>query len=283
MVVPARNEAATIGAVIATIQERCVRTGLVDELVVVDSGSEDDTAEIAHAAGARVVNQHEVLPEAGPGQGKGDALWKGLEVTGADIVCFVDADIEDFDERFVVGPVGVLLREAELDFVKAAYDRPLKLNGALHPGGGRVTEILARPLLATFWPELSGLAQPLAGEYAGRRSLLEHLPFVEGYGVEFALLVDIADRFGIPVIGQVDLERRVHRNQDVAALGRMAFEILHVALDRLKEQGRAEASDLGDVLRQPVRDDEGMLALASWQVRPTERPPLAAWRSQRGA
>ncbi|MDX1658093.1 MAG: glucosyl-3-phosphoglycerate synthase [Nitriliruptorales bacterium] len=282
VVVPAKDEAATIGDVVGTIHHRCVRPGLVDELVVVDSGSDDGTADLARAAGARVVDQRAVLADAGPGQGKGDALWKGLAATTGDLVCFIDADIEDLDERFVRGLVGPLLSTPEVSFVKAAYDRPLQVDGRLHAGGGRVTEILARPLIAAFWPELAPLAQPLSGEYAGRRELLEHLPMVHGYGVEFALLVDIADRHGVEVIGQVDLDRRIHRNQDVAALGRMAFEILHVALDRLKAQGRADLADVGDVLRQPVRDENGALAAASWQARPAERPPLAAWRAQQG-
>lgn len=281
VVIPARDEEATVGQVAATFVDALMgEVGLVDEVLVVDAGSTDRTAEVARAAGARVVRQADVLPEAGTAVGKGEALWKGLAATDGDLVCFVDADIVDVGPRFVTGLLGPLLTTPEVAYVKATYDRPLDLGGALRPeGGGRVTELLARPLLATFWPELAWLSQPLSGEYAGRRDLLEALPFVRGYGVELGHLVDVVTTRGADAIAQVDLGRRIHVHQPLDALGRMSAEILHVAVDRLARQGRLVLTDpLATALLQPVRDETGALALGHHEVAPTERPPLRAWR-----
>lgn len=279
VVIPALDEEGRVGDVVTALHETVVAAGLVDDLVVVDGGSRDDTACEAGRAGARVVRQDAVLPEAGPGTGKGEALWKGLAATDADLVCFVDADIADMDRRFVVGLLGPLLLDPSVSFTKACYDRPLDTgNEVLPSGGGRVTELLARPLLNAFWPELAWLVQPLSGEYAGRRTLLEGLPFVSGYGVELALLVDIARHHGTEVIAQVDLDRRVHRHQDLAALGRMAAEILAVATDRLVEHDRLVLCDpTSRTLLQPLRDATG-LGLQAAEIAPTQRPPLRAWR-----
>ncbi len=277
VVIPALDEEATVGAVAGTfVEELGHRVGLIDEVVVVDAGSRDRTAEVARAAGARVVQQDEVLPELGPARGKGEALWKGLAATVGDLVCFVDADIVDVGPRFVVGLLGPLLEDPDVQYVKATYDRPLDLGGELQPtGGGRVTELLARPIIDAFWPELAWLAQPLSGEYAGRRTLLESLPFVHGYGVELGLLVDTAAAHGADVIAQVDLGRRVHVHQPLDALGRMAAEILHVAVDRLSRQGRLVLTDpLARDLLQPVRDGNGQLHLERHPIAPSERPPL---------
>ncbi len=281
VVIPARNEAANVGRVVSTLRETVVDAGLVDDLVVVDGSSTDDTARLAAEAGARVVAQDDVLPEAGPGIGKGEALWKGLAATDADLVCFVDADIVDIDARFVTGLLGPLLTDPSVSFTKATYDRPLDLGEVVLPsGGGRVTELLARPLLNAFWPELAWLAQPLSGEYAGRRDLLESLPFVRGYGVELAMLVDISHHHGPGLIAQVDLDRRQHDHQDIAALGRMAAEILSVAMGRLVDHDRAIFTDpRSEVLLQPMRT-AGALALETHPVAPSERPPLRDWRVQ---
>jgi glucosyl-3-phosphoglycerate synthase len=278
VVLPARDEEATVGHVAGTLRERLLeRIGLVDEVLVVDADSTDRTGEVARAVGARVVRQSEVLPEAGTAPGKGEALWKGLAASTGDLVVFVDADLHDVDPRFVVGLLGPLLTDDEVAFTKATYDRPLRLDGELRDaGGGRVTELLARPLLATFWPELSWLAQPLSGEYAGRRELLTSLPFVRGYGVELAMLIDIVDRRGVEVIAQVDLGRRVHDHQSLAALSRMSSELLHVAMSRLATEGRATfAAPLADRLLQPVRLGDGQLTLEPHRISHTERPPLA--------
>lgn len=285
VVIPARNEAPTVGQVAGTL-DRTLRAqvGLVDEVLVVDADSDDTTGEIAQAAGARVVRQSDVLPAAGTSLGKGEALWKGLAASEGDLVVFVDADIRDIGPRFVVGLLGPLLLADEVRFTKATYDRPLHLGEELRPsGGGRVTELLARPLLGAFWPDLAWLAQPLSGEYAGDRALLESLPFVRGYGVELAMLVDIAERHGPDVIAQVDLGRRIHAHQPLEALGRMAAEILHVTMDRLSRQGRLVLTDpLATTLLQPFRDDEGVLDLNAHEVRADERPPLAAWHRDHG-
>ena len=208
--------------------------GLVDEIVVVDAGSQDATAEAAVAAGARVHQADMLLPQFGPSLGKGDSLWRSLSVTGGDIVVFLDTDVRNPDPRFVTGLLGPLLTNPSVELVKAFYDRPVTMERVQHPtGGGRVTELCARPLLNLFWPELAGLVQPLSGEYAGRRRLLESLPFFTGYGVEFGMLVDTLRMRGAQAIAQVDLDVRVHRNQGLEALSRMAFGILQVAMRRL--------------------------------------------------
>ena len=284
VVIPARDEEATVGEVVGTLRRTLHdEVGLIDELLVVDADSSDRTGPVAAAAGARVVRQADVLPEAGTAPGKGEALWKGLAASSGDLVVFVDADIRDIGPRFVVGLLGPLLTDPSVRFTKATYDRPLAVPGGLEPtGGGRVTELLARPLVASFWPELAWIAQPLSGEYAGRRELLESLPFVRGYGVDLALLVDIAERHGPDAIAQVDLGRRVHDHQSLPALGRMAAEILHVAIDRLSRQGRLVLTDpLLTELAQPRRDADGSLHLDVHQIGHDERPPLARWREGR--
>ncbi len=276
VVVPARDEERTVGEVAAVLCRLRDEVGLVDQVLVVDGESTDATAEVARRAGATVVDQARVLPGTGSAPGKGEALWKGLAACDGELVVFVDADVEDLDPRFVTGLLGPLLTEEDVAFVKATYDRPLRVGDQLHPvGGGRVTELLARPLLAAFWPELAWLAQPLSGEYAGRRSLLEQLPFVRGYGVELALLLDIVEHAGVEAIAQVDLGRRVHDHQPLAALGRMSAEILQTAVDRLARQGRVVVTDpLARHLLQPLRDAAGTLVLESHEVQHSERGPL---------
>jgi hypothetical protein len=195
--------------------------------------------------------EHDVLPGEGPGSGKGEALWKSLHACQGDVICFVDADIRNFHPRFVYGLLGPLLDEPEIQYVKAFYERPIRERNALRAtGGGRVTELLARPVINLLWPELAGIVQPLSGEYAGRRETLEQVPFFSGYGVELGLLVDIAARFGVDAIAQVDLDRRVHRNQDMQALGRMSFGILQAVFLRLAEEGRSAPGNFATTLVQ---------------------------------
>jgi glucosyl-3-phosphoglycerate synthase len=249
---PTRDEAATIGGIVRNIRRNLVeRARLVDEIVVMDAGSGDDTAAVAQAEGARVFFEHDVLPGEGPGSGKGEALWKSLHACQGDLICFVDADIRNFHARFVYGLLGPLLADPEIQYVKAFYERPIRERNALRAtGGGRVTELLARPVINLLWPELAGVVQPLSGEYAGRRETLEQVPFFSGYGVELGLLVDIAARFGVDAIAQVDLDRRVHRNQDTQALGRMSFGILQAVFLRLAEEGRSAPGNFATTLVQ---------------------------------
>lgn len=227
---PARDEDATIGAIVEDLVGTLVnRMGLVDEVLVMDDHSTDGTAAVAASAGARVVAVDDVMPELGPGEGKGDALWKSVAAAEGDLIVWCDADILDFGPRFVVGLVGPLLARPEIGFVKGFYDRPV--DGAPH-GGGRVTELVARPAIASLFPHLASVVQPLAGEYAGRRSLLERLPFVQGYGVDLGLLIDIAELEGTEAIAQVDLGTRRHRNRPLDELGPQALAVLQVALRR---------------------------------------------------
>ena len=274
VVLPARNEAATVGDVVTALRESLVdRVGLVDELLVVDADSEDGTGEVARSAGARVVRQSEVLPHLGDVSGKGEAMWKGLAAAEGDLLVYLDADIVDIGPRFIVGLLGPLLHEPDVLLTKAVYDRPLATGSEVRDsGGGRVTELLARPALALWFPELAGLAQPLSGEIAARRSLLEQLPFVQGYGVEVAMLIDVADRFGTEAIRQVDLGRRTHDHQELPALGRMAAELLQVLAARRRDPHAALASEL--TLWQPVRDEGGALTMSPHRVTASERPPL---------
>jgi len=236
VVLPALNEAATVGPIVRTVRRALmdVPAPLVDELLVIDSGSTDATAANARAAGATVVDVADVLPDVPWVAGKGEALWRSLAATSGDLVVFVDSDLLSFEPSYVTGLMGPLLADTDIAFVKAAYDRALQAGGDLLPsGGGRVTELVARPLLNLHWPQLAGFVQPLAGEYAARRSLLEQLPFATGYGVELALLIDAERVAGLEALAQVDLGQRRHRNHDSHHLGRMAAEIWQTALARL--------------------------------------------------
>jgi glucosyl-3-phosphoglycerate synthase len=241
VVLPAFNEGQTVAGVVECVQQ--LRGRLVDEVIVVDGGSTDDTVSRAESAGASVVQDREILPDTGPVLGKGDALWRSLTVATGDIVVFVDTDIRNPHPRFVYGLLGPLLLDPQVQLVKAFYERPLAVGETLHPsGGGRVTELMARPLLNQWWPELAWLVQPLSGEYAGRRELLERIPFFTGYGVELGMLVDTLAAAGPDAIAQVDLAERIHRNQPIESLSRMAYGILQVAATRMHADGRLRPS-----------------------------------------
>jgi glucosyl-3-phosphoglycerate synthase len=284
---PTRDEAATVGSIVRTLRRSLLeRSRLIDEIVVMDAGSTDDTAAIALAEGAQVFREQDVLPEEGPGSGKGEALWKSLHACKGDVICWIDADVSNFHARFVTGLLGPLLLHPEVLYVKAFYERPIRERNALRStGGGRVTELVARPLLNLLWPQLAGVVQPLSGEYAGRRVALEQVPFSSGYGVELGLLVDLAARFGLDAIAQVDLERRVHRNQDVQALGRMSFGILQAVFLRLAEEGRAAPGTYGTTLVQ-FSNRLREYHLEPREIVTTRRPPIVTvdgYRRRRAA
>lgn len=257
---PARNEGATVGVIVETLRDELLAPGAIDEILVVDDHSSDDTAAVARAAGARVVAAADVLPEHGGGHGKGEVLWKSLHVTDSDIVIWCDADITEFGSRFVSGLLGPLVCEPGVDFVKGHYQRPERAR----EGGGRVTELVARPLLSLFFPELAGLHQPLAGEYGGRREVLERLPFVEGYGVDIGLLIDLSRQFGTDGLVQVDLDVRHHRNRTLAQLGPQAMAIMQTVLRRVDPDLVPKAGHL----LHPLDDRTDVL------VDVEERPPM---------
>jgi glucosyl-3-phosphoglycerate synthase len=270
VVLPARDEAATVGGLVADLREQWVQAiPLVDELLVVDSDSTDATAAVARAAGADVVAAAEVLPGHGSRPGKGEALWKGLAATTGDLVVFLDADLLGDVRHFVPALLAPLLGDPQVEYVKGCYTRPLEVDGTSVPvGGGRVTELTARPLLNALWPELAGFVQPLGGEYAGRRSALEQVPFVSGYGVEVGLLVDLLQLVGLAGLAQVDLGVRRHISQGQEALGRMAGQVVSTVLARA---GREQA---GGLLTQFRHDGAGFVP-HSTAVAVDERPPLA--------
>jgi glucosyl-3-phosphoglycerate synthase len=246
---PARNEAQTIGPIIeALVPLR--EGGLMDQLVVVDDSS-DDTADIARRLGAEVHDQTTLMPELGPLRGKGDAMWRALSVLRGEIICFLDADSECFGPHFAYGLLGPLITRPEISFVKGFYRRPFKVGDTTFPdGGGRVTELTARPMLNLFYPDLAGIQQPLAGEVAARRSLLEQLPFVTGYGVDVALLIDAYRAVGLSGLAQVDLDVRQNAHQPLRDLGPMALAVMHAVASRLDREGR---------LRGPLPAPEGLL------------------------
>ncbi|MEU9886215.1 glucosyl-3-phosphoglycerate synthase [Sphaerisporangium sp. NPDC051011] len=272
VVLPARNEAETVGEIVAAIRRDLQESvPLVDELIVIDSRSTDDTAASAVRAGAKVFAQDEILPALGPMDGKGDVLWKSLAVTSGDLLVFVDADLREFRTSFVTGLLGPLLADPAVVYVKGCYDRPLReAQGA----GGRVTELVARPMLNLHWPLLAGFVQPLAGEYAGRREALERVPFTTGYGVELGLLIDLLEREGLGALAQVDLGRRVHSHQPTDALGVMAGQIMHTAWSRLERQAKIiPLHDPATALTQFRRGDAGHVP-AVRDVSVGERPPM---------
>ncbi len=283
---PALNEEDTIGGVITTLKAALMdNVPLVDEIVVIDSNSTDRTREIARELGVPVYIHQEILPEAGePVEGKGEALWKSLHVLKGDLIAWVDTDVANMHPQFVYGLLGPLLREPRIGYVKGYYHRPIKTGeGLQHEGGGRVTELTARPLLNLFFPLLSGLVQPLAGEYAGRREVLEQLPFFSGYGVETGMLIDLLERYGLYSIGQVNLDRRVHRNRTLADLSLTAFALIQVILTRL--EGRARRSLIEEVSQSMklIRFEKDHLSLEVRHVRDVERPPIATIPAYRAA
>jgi nucleotide-binding universal stress UspA family protein len=285
---PALNEEATIGGVVRVLKKALMDdVPLVDEIVVIDSDSTDRTREIAAELGVPVYIHQQVLPEAGePVQGKGEALWKSLHVLKGDIIAWVDTDVANMHPQFIYGLIGPLLREPRIGYVKGYYHRPLSTSeGIQHEGGGRVTELTVRPLVNLFFPLLSGVLQPLAGEYAGRREVLENLPFFSGYGVETGMLIDLLESYGLYSIGQVNLEKRIHRNRSLADLSLTAFAIIQVILSRL--ESRASITLLEEVNRSMklIRFEDEHLSLEVRKVHDVERPPIItipAYREARG-
>ncbi|MBH0775897.1 glucosyl-3-phosphoglycerate synthase [Nocardia bovistercoris] len=275
VVLPALDEERTVGDVVASI--RPLLGTLVDELVVLDSGSTDATAERAAAAGAEVFSREQAVPELEPAPGKGEVLWRSLAVTSGDLIAFVDSDLIDPDPAFVPKLLGPLLTVENMHLVKAYYRRPLRQGDSVDAhGGGRVTELVARPLLAALRPELCHVLQPLGGEYAGTRELLTSVPFAPGYGVEIGLLLDTYDRLGLDAIGQVNLGVRTHRNRPLADLGVMSRQILGTVL------GRSGVHDSGAALTQfPLIGDA--FTAHSTEVSLSDRPPMNTLRPTRVA
>ncbi len=274
--IPTLNEERTIGKEIVIFRsELMTRYPLLDEIAVVDSGSNDRTCEVARAFGADTYFSGDILPSQGFKRGKGENLWKAVHQLTGDIIVYVDADITNIHPRFVTGLVAPLLHQPETKYVKAFYDRPLAFSQGVRPsGGGRVTEILTRPLFSLFFPELTALMQPLSGEYAVRREVLEQIAFPIGYGVEISHLMDVYTRWGLYAFAQTDLDKRVHRNQATRDLGKMAFGILQAFLHRTGQTGILELkTEMADVLRQfQVR--EGQIEQQEFHIVEEERPPM---------
>ncbi len=273
---PTLNEESTIGNIIETMQEALVeRSPLLDEIVVIDSGSTDETVSIARSLGVRVHPHMDVLPEYGTYRGKGEALWKSVHLLSGDIVVWCDTDISNIHPQFVYGTVGPILTDPRIGYVKGFYRRPLNFGGEVQTaGGGRVTELTARPIINLFYPELSGLLQPLSGEYAARRLLLERLPFFTGYGVEIGHLIDVLESFGLNRIAQTDLGVRIHRNQDLFNLSKMAFAIMQVAVKRLGDRHRMHLLEDINRTMKLIHYNEDRFFLELKDIGDWERPPM---------
>ena len=274
---PTLNEAKTIAKEIIIMKsELMTRYPLLDEIVVVDSGSTDRTTEIARAYGADVYDAADILPHLAQFKGKGENLWKALYITHGDIIIYLDADIKNIHHRFAYGLLGPLLMNNHIKFVKAFYDRPISIGKSkLRPtGGGRVTELVIRPLFSLFFPELTQLIQPLSGEYAGFRDVFERIPFPIGYGVETSMNMDIYEKWGLDVIAQVDLDRRIHRNQDTKALGRMAFAILKTFINRKIRLGLIDLRDdlFDEMIQYNLVNNKYQPDL--FKIEDHERPPI---------
>jgi glucosyl-3-phosphoglycerate synthase len=271
---PARECAGTVGEIVGVLA-RLRQAGAIDEVVVVDAASGDGTAQVAEREGAKVVQERELLPEMGAVLGKGDAMWRALSVLSGELVVFLDADSEGFSEHFATGVLGPLVCEQGVQFVKAFYRRPFEQDGiSLPEGGGRVNHLLARPALALFYPELSAVRQPLAGEVAATRELLERIPFATGYGVEIAMLIDVWQELGLDGIAQVDLEVHRNRHQPLSALSEMAETVLATIVRRLVLEGRLSMDGIWGLSQAgSAGGEEGMAT-------PVERPALATVASR---
>lgn len=281
--IPTLNEEKTIGKeVVIFVSELMKRYPLIDEIAVIDSGSSDKTLEVAAAFGADTYLASDILPEEGDKKGKGENLWKAIHQLKGDIICYVDADIANIHPRFVYGLVAPLIYRDEIQYVKAFYDRPLAFSEGIRPsGGGRVTEILVRPLFSLFFPELTAIIQPLSGEYAVRREVLEEIPFPIGYGVETAHLLDVYAKHGLEAFGQTDLGQRVHRNQATRSLGKMSFGILQTFLNRAPNLGvMSEVKEYNTVLRQFVATKDAYQQ-EEHTIKEWERPPMIGIKGYR--
>jgi len=285
--IPTLNEEKTIGKEIVIFKSELMeRYPVLDEIAVIDSGSEDRTREVAADFGADVYLASDILPEVGEKKGKGENLWKAIYQLNGDIIVYIDADIKNIRPHFVYGLLAPLVYRPEIKYVKAFYDRPLAFSQGIRPsGGGRVTEILVRPLFSLFFPELAALIQPLSGEYAVRREVLEAIPFPIGYGVETSHIMDVYHKWGLDAFAQTDLDRRVHRNQETRALGKMAFGILQTFLSRMEKLELAGSlPELSSVLRQ-FQVHEGRFEQVEYVIKEEERPPMIdvpAYREKRG-
>ncbi|MBN2737203.1 MAG: glucosyl-3-phosphoglycerate synthase [Spirochaetales bacterium] len=274
---PTLNEESTIGkSIIICKAELMDRYPLIDEIAVIDSGSTDRTCEIAQEFGAATYSAAEHLPEEGFYKGKGENLWKALYLLKGDIIVYIDADIRNIHHRFAYGLIGPLLTHSDIKFVKAFYKRPVVSAKGLHAsGGGRVTEILVRPLFSQFFPDLAALIQPLSGEYAGYRSIFEQIPFPIGYGVETGMLIDIFQKWGLDIIAQTDLDQRVHRNQSIISLGKMSFGILQTFWNRLKKYKGIEGIDPESfALRQIITHGLNPPEMSEIKIEEMERKPI---------
>ncbi|MEO6060914.1 MAG: glucosyl-3-phosphoglycerate synthase [Thermoflexales bacterium] len=273
---PALNEAETVGNVISTIKSALVDDApLLDEIVLIDSNSSDGTREIAEACGVPWVIHQDLLPDLGGRRGKGEALWKSLHALRGDLIAWIDTDIVNIHPRFVYGILGPLIVNPKIQFVKGFYQRPIRVGDRIQAaGGGRVTELLARPIINMFYPELSGFAQPLSGEYAGRREAFERIPFYSGYGVETGMLLELLNQFGLDALSQVDLEERVHRNQELQSLSKMSFALLQVFMEHMAETKRIQL--LGDMERtmKLLRSDDSAFYLEEIDIVEQRRPPM---------
>lgn len=286
---PARECAGTVGEIVSTLT-RLREVGAIDEIVVVDAASGDGTAQVAERAGAKVVQERELMGEMGPVLGKGDAMWRALSVLEGELIVFLDADSEGFSEHFAGGLLGPLVCEPGVEFVKAFYRRPFEQDGiSLPEGGGRVNHLMARPALALFYPQLGAVRQPLAGEVAARRDLLERVPFATGYGVEIAMLIDVWREVGLDGLAQVDLEVHHNRHQPLAALSDMAETVLAAIVRRLASEGRlsldgigvrSEVGSAGNVAERPWPATDGSPPATERPLPAIERPPLATVMSR---
>ena len=274
---PTLNEEKTIAKEIVIMKSELVtRYPLLDEIIVIDSGSKDRTLEIAAEFGADVYEADNILPDLENYRGKGENLWKALYVTRGDIIIYLDADIKNIHHRFAYGLIGPLLTNDTIKYSKGFYDRPIATaNNTIRPtGGGRVTELVIRPLFSLFLPELTQILQPLSGEYAGFREIFEKVPFPIGYGIETSLIMDIYENWGLDVIAQVDLDKRVHRNQDTRSLGKMAFVIMETFLKRLEKLGRIELKKelLLQMIQYNLVGNDYEADILDWKA--LERPPM---------
>ncbi len=275
--IPTLNEEKTIGKEIAILKTALMdRVPLIDEFAVIDSGSTDRTAEICASYGVDFLHSGDILPRFGFKRGKGENLWKGVYQLTGDIICFVDADISNIHPRFVYALIAPLLLNRNTHYVKSFYERPMvHSNGDIRSsGGGRVTEILVRPMFSLFYPELTQLFQPLSGEYAVRREILEKIPFPVGYGVETSHLLDVYEHWGMDAFAQVDLDKRVHRNQSTSALGRMSFGILQSLLGRLAAQGKITTSMKLSSIYRALEITGPHYQEIKTEILEEERPPL---------